>query len=388
MFNNLLNNCMYKVNNPSKNFIKTKKMSNIFPIVINKISGVRTIQLIKSNKLFNKELLLLGELHNIVIPCSECKKNCLEIFDIFEYVKSSLYPNKLNVYIEDTYKPNEINKFNNNDYELNISRLPYLHNIYKHLYDTYNPNENLILHAVDIRKTIILNNNYTNMFSILNNFIMLNIVYDVEYLSELINNDKIQINNEKDEFYLNTFYNDVKNLYANLTENNLIICNDILNNSDTLNIIFKITKQKNKFLESYSNENNFNDYVLFSNILEQQINNNFINNNCYDYLLKVKEYLKSINNIIDKNKYVYEFLINFHKIHDFEIINKIKDILCSYMDHYTIYRMFRKFDNDEQNNIIFFGGSVHSTNIFNILKNTNYFNVLINKNNDIDCYEL
>ena len=226
------------------------------------------------------------------------------------------------------------------------------------------------------------------MFSILNNFIMLNIVYDVEYLSELINNDKIQINNEKDEFYLNTFYNDVKNLYANLTENNLIICNDILNNSDTLNIIFKITKQKNKFLESYSNENNFNDYVLFSNILEQQINNNFINNNCYDYLLKVKEYLKSINNIIDKNKYVYEFLINFHKIHDFEIINKIKDILCSYMDHYTIYRMFRKFDNDEQNNIIFFGGSVHSTNIFNILKNTNYFNVLINKNNDIDCYEL
>ena len=51
MFNNLLNNCMYKVNNPSKNFIKTKKMSNIFPIVINKISGVRTIQLIKSNKL-------------------------------------------------------------------------------------------------------------------------------------------------------------------------------------------------------------------------------------------------------------------------------------------------------------------------------------------------
>jgi len=61
------------------------------------------------------------------------------------------------------------------------------------------------------------------------------------------------------------------------------------------------------------------------------------------------------------------------------------------MDKYTIFRILRKFNNKTQNNVIFYGGYVHTLNIKKILLNTNFFKVIVkpvNENIDNDCKKL
>jgi hypothetical protein len=192
-------------------------------------------------------------------------------------------------------------------------------------------------------------------------------------------------NNSKD------IQQDLMDIYKFLSDNNYQKnIKLILKGTDEVKDIFKINKQKHKFIESYENDENYNDIIDFAHKLEDQLRNNFNNSEIiYEYLMDIKEILKSIEHIDNSNKYVKLFLTEIINNKNLQRpLNLFNDCLAGYMDHYTIYRMLRKFDNLEQKNIIFYGGAFHSNNIYKILKNTEYFDVLIKrKTNDYDLHD-
>jgi hypothetical protein len=210
------------------------------------------------------------------------------------------------------------------------------------------------------------------------------------------NTHDININYNENNIYLKNIQKELKIFHKFLSDNeNKIIIKNILQGRDEIKDLLKITKQKNMFLKSYKNDENYQDVLDFNSKLEDQLENNFSNNQeVYDYLMYLNNFLESIDYVDNPNKYVKKFLneiIENKKLYYFDNINPhdhpltlFIDSLAVYMDHYTIYRMLRKFDGKEQENIIFYGGSFHSKNIYNILKNTNYFDILIKQKNNND----
>ena len=159
------------------------------------------------------------------------------------------------------------------------------------------------------------------------------------------------------------------------------IIKKILGGSEELYDVFKITKQKKNFLENYGND--VND---FSNKLDIQMKKNFSDaTKVFDYLMYIKDFLSTINHITNKKKYITSFMRridvdkNLYDSTPESIFDSFITILSSYMDHYAIYRMLRKFDNKQQKNIVFYGGSFHAGNIHKILTHTGYFKTIVKK---------
>jgi hypothetical protein len=376
-----------------KNFIKTNRMSKLFPQLIDTISGVASIYLLKGRNIFEKkEIMLLGEYHDIVEPCKRCEKNCIEIIDLLTYVMYSVHPRKLDFYIESSYNPNAIDKFKDVGSFPIQSRITKLHNAYKYLlHGKYPVTENLRMHAVDIRLSYadnegFYNDEYLSAYGNLYIFGFNDMTYSLSnaMTNMLKPNRKFKIDYDNNINFFKNYENSLRESYKFLSDDkNQSSIKKILKGDDNILDVFKISKQKDRFLENYGDD--IND---FAKELDKQMKNNFKNNDIvYDYLMYMKNELKSIDHIEDTKIYMKKFL---NKVNDdkrmFAIyrdashpFNLFMDTLSTYMDLYTIYRMLRKFDNKEQKNIIFYGGAFHSNNIYKILSKTGYFKLIVEK---------
>lgn len=383
-----------------KNSKKCSRMSELFPEVIDVVSGVDEIYLLQGNKIFeNKEILILGEYHNLYEPCSKCDKNCIETVDLVTYVMNSLHPNMLDFYLESPYDiDNKNNKFGFNVTFPVQSRITKLYNSYKYLLGIKYPMiENLHVHAVDIRFSSNTNKHeLIHIFTMLDAYVFDAMLYGLNNIyTNMIkpHNTKIQLYyNDNKKFFIE-FENHLRYVNNMLSDPDIqILVKNILNGDTNLMQLFKITKQKNKFVESYNNNKYIND---FYEKLEENIKNNFKNaNRSYEYLMHVKYVLNSINDIKSTEDYIIEFLkyvendkVFFNQTDNEHPLYDVCDILATYMDHYAIYRMLRKFEDDPQNNIIFYGGSAHTKNMYKLLINTGYFKVIVKKNNKYDSYQ-
>jgi superfamily II DNA or RNA helicase len=374
-----------------KKFIKTDKMSNLFPNLINIISGVQNIFLLKSKKLFNnKEILLLGEDHEFYKPCKTCGNNCLEVSDLITYVSNSIYPKIINFYVEHPYNPNDTTKKFYIGKSNDASRLSNFFDYYKHLLNNkHSTTENIHLHAVDIRPRGYNDYDIEYVF-----YILTYISYELlGYLSDRLFSNLIKPNNETELIYEKNI-NEFKTIKDGIKTTNKFL-KDIIENPELNDILkkilkgdslifdkFKLTKQKNKFIETYGDKSE-----EFVNLVEIGIFKIFqYDSECYDFLKFLYETLNKIDHITDTKEYMTKVINKLvKKKHSYELIKfdinlKLMNMLSTYMDYYTIFRMLRKFDDVEQDNVIFYGGSAHSNNIFDILKSTKYFEVLISKN--------
>jgi hypothetical protein len=393
----IINNQFEKIK--KKNIIKTDKISNLFPHAIDTISGIDTIYLLQGDKIFaDKEILLMGEYHTSFNPCKKCYNNCLEVIDIVNYIlhctnhKKRKHSNIIDFYIEKPYSPNEKNKFASGILFGRISRIEKLYDLYKHLLDEKYPNiEKLRMHAVDIRRPSNNNNNLLlEAFGILYvlSFMILGYDYNNIITNFLKPDKKLKIdytNNVKFfEYYKETiiYVHD----YLDKPDNQIYIKKILSGHDDILNI-FKIIKQREKAMK----DNDLNNVHInkFFNNLQKNILQWFINDDiAYKHLMDFKNIVKSIKHIDNTQDFITEFLNILSKDKTYIVNNPdithptiiILNTLCNYMDTYTIYRMLRKFDNKEQNIIVFYGGSLHSKNIYKTLINTGYFKLIVKQN--------
>lgn len=378
-----------------KNFIKTDKISNLFPKIIDTISGADKVFLLKGRGILRDvEILLLGEYHNLYDPCSRCDKNCLEVLDLVTYITYSLSPNMTDFYIENPYNIlSKKDKFAFNVSFPNESRINKLHDIYKHLLENKYPiTENLRMHAVDIRHTMSTTENPDNLiadFNELYNLTFSVLGYSLDRIMPYIKmkNEKVTIDyrnnkelfdiNKKEIEYIYDFLSDKYDSYDNIKK--------ILSGDDDIMSKFKILKQKTKLSDNYDNNDEINTFIKQ---LDKYFNKKFYNNTdeIFDYLMYFFKFLKSINHINDTQEYMEEYLHGLYSDKNlFDIkggphpSKKLFDVICVYMDMYTIYRMLRIFDGKQQKNIIFYGGSFHTIDIYEALLETEMFKVIVKR---------
>lgn len=377
----------------SKNFAKMNSMSEIFLNNINTISGANCVYLLKGNRMFEgKELLLLGEIHTILKPCGKCDRNCLEVIDVVSFVMYSLHPRKVDLYIETEYNPiaNKKNRMEtgigNADSE---SRIEQLYRAYRHLLNSKVPiTENLRLHAVDVRPRL-KSTDYGNL--IFDSFAMLaEFVYDwLGYVFHNIfynmlkpwDNTVLLFNANAEQF--EHYANNLKIITSHLEHRETFdMMEKILQGNNDIFDALKITKQKDKYIENGGDE-----YHEFNRALENNIHEMFIKHasKSITFLKYVRDVLIDVKNVKDTFTYM-EYIVNklikdkysYTKLYDDEIY-KLQEILATYLDMYAIYRMLRQFDGKTQNHVVFYGGSMHTTNLCKIFKSTGYFDVVIKK---------
>lgn len=382
-----------------KNIMKTDKMSDLFPKLIDTISGIQQLYLLKGKNVFNgKEILYLGERHTTNNPCTKCYNNCIEILDLVTYIMHCVHPNMVDFYIEKEYIPYTKTKMDmfalKNEDE--VTRIEKLYSSFVHLINSkYPATEKLRMHSVDIRwpykQSVYAGFDIKNVSEILRAFIMTFEVifeiigYKVSYIYHNLlkqsDGNKLKINYKKDTPFFDYYYGRLKEMHAFLNYQDIeTILKRILNCDSELLDTFKITKQKQRAVET--NDNNINDFV---EKLEEQIKKVYfksnINNN-WSFFVDLKNILDSIKYIDDKKDFINAFINKFYekKNHNIEqynnTIDDIMDCLCAYMDMYTMYRMMRKFNNTSQDTIIFYGGYYHASAMTQALHNTGYFNLI------------
>lgn len=394
-----------------KNISKVKHLSSLFPNLINIISGVSNVFLLKSTKLFdNKEILLLGENHSVVEPCKFCGNNCIEILDLLTYVSYALSPLTLNFYFEHWYKPyDQQEKFGVIlDFDKSASRLEKFYKYYKHLLDSkYPATENIKLHAVDVRSYDLTNKNkliytFANLTNI--SYIFFGYVAHDIFTDMLKPTDETSLIYDKNKTKFIELENKARHIYKFLNENiDSKEINDILSGNENIFDLLKLTKQKKKFIESNSklNDSNSNNLINeFVTQVDEHVKNYFINHkdDIHNFLKLIHNKLQSIDHIDNNKEYVRKLvnkLIKHKHSYEQQIFKEneyFMNLMSLYMDYYTIFRMLRKFDDKEQNNVIFYGGFYHSSNIYKILKSTNFFEIIISKNESYgglrDCQKL
>jgi len=381
----------------SKNIIKTDKLTNLFPKLIDTISGIRFAYLLqgKNDTQFkNKEIFLLGEDHIELLNCKNCNSNCIDIIDLISYVSYAIHPQKINVYLETAYRIYNKDKFIDSTDTTHTSRITKLYSQYQHLLNNkYHETENIKLHSVDIRSIKIDNYdnktdeeiNLYNLYYYIRDFIYDVLGYEVLIINDnhLIfkNNKELHVDYKNNKNICDKVVDTIKNFYEviKINENNNYL-NDIINGNKNIFDLFKITKQKNKFLENSADN-------IFNEKLEKEINLVFENNK------KAKKYIyfwfNKFENFIHKNNEIIinEFMnIFYYDEKALKYINKYYvyslNLFSHYMDCYSIYRMLRNFNGDKQNNIIFYGGYKHTRNHYNILHNTGYFSLVVRMIND------
>jgi superfamily II DNA or RNA helicase len=376
----------------NKNFKKTNKMSDLFPHVIDTISGVRNAYLLKSKNFFDgKEIFLLGENHTELKPCTYCRKNCLEVLDLITYTCNSMKPHKIDFYLENEYIPKLLQN-NFDDRNETPTRLVEFYNYYRHLINSKNPTtENVRLHVVDVR---IPPSKYED--DILEAFgVLMYISYEIfGYIADDIFYERLKPSNitllkfKKNKQLFEKLREEFEYVNNYLQKNpDLTIIKKILSGHDDIFDKLKLTKQRERFLENYNG--NVDSKNIAKSIHDQIFNN--IENVLPDSISFIKRFSRALNSIQNEpslEKYMISFVNLFVKEEHndqmiyFEESGMLMATLASYMDYYTIFRMLRKFDDNEQKNVIFYGGYQHSKNIFKILQNTGYFNTLMYKRDD------
>jgi superfamily II DNA or RNA helicase len=380
-----------------KNFIKTDRLSKLFPDMIDTISGANAIFMLRGTGIFSdQEILLLGEYHNVVQPCKKCKDNCIEIVDIVTYAMHALHPQKLDFYIESAYDSHADarDKFTKTSTFSSNSRITKLYNSYRHLLDSRYPvTENLRMHAVDIRLTqsdnLMLKTYYWLYVLAFNVFEYA--VPDILH-NMLKQSEKIKIKYDENKAFFTEFYNTLKWIYDFLSDKtHFHYVKKICDGDSDLMDLFKITKQKEKFIASHGDD--VKDFVV---TLESIMRTHFDrSNDVFNLIVGVKDFLASINHIDDVKTYCKLFVRWFvdNKYHaDAGSKKSFLDILSCYMDHYSIFRMLRKFDSQSQRNVMFYGGSFHANNVMQTLKSTGYFKLIMVKREMVsgqqDCYTI
>ena len=354
----------------SKNFKKVKNMSNLFPELIDKVSGARSFYLFRGkNEYKNKQILLLGEYHNVNNSCKTCDKNCLEIIDLITYVMYSVSPMKVDFYNETKYHGYQKDKFEGVDNEKTMSRIDDLHKLYYHLLNSKHINtENLRMHSGDVRgNSNNLRNNYDSayIFNVLNHIFFQILSYDFYYIFDKFyyeNTRKFRI--DVNDIFINCdlIYNILKELLVVFNSNSEEVKDIINGDSEKLLKLLKITKQSNStivdFEQSINNVYHKSSSKAYDNIIEPLIN-----------------ILSDIDYINDKQKYLDTFFTNLVKTRflDNKYYKNVLDILASYMDKYILYRMMRKFDGIDQDCVIVYAGDLHIQNIYKVLKQSSMF---------------
>jgi superfamily II DNA or RNA helicase len=375
----------------NKKIMHCDNIIEIFEKNINTISGSSSMFIVKgiNNTIFNdKNILLLGEHHDSNVECKKCNETCIEVSNIVAYLIYSLYPKYVDFYCEIAYYPGEKkqkNKFERESYTDSISRINILHNKYSHLLrSSKNKNftERLRLHASDTREIYIKNNNeisgailiYTTLWK------LWKFIVHFEYIMTDKNNNINYIHKKLEEY----------EKIINNPENKTIILEIITGANTELNNIFKITKQ----LENI--KNNVDEKFLIA--INDSIAKHYYNTTekILDIIFSITDIIKYYINKYADDKYkcvnkIYNKILNQKYMeNNFTEFHNLSNIFASYMDIYTIYRMLRKFNDENQNNIIFYGGDKHARNIYKIFIKTGYFTSVASKINEHydDCIKL
>jgi hypothetical protein len=132
---------------------------------------------------------------------------------------------------------------------------------------------------------------------------------------------------------------------------------------------------------------NYDEVDIFIKQLDKYFHNKFFNNSneMFNYLMYYYNFLKSLNHIDNNKEYMTQYIRGLYedkKLFDTDEnhpIQKIVHIISAYMDMYTIYRMLRIFDGKQQKNIIFYGGSFHTIDIYEALLETEMFKVIVKR---------
>jgi len=379
-----------------KNYVKKKHVSKVkyirelFPKMIDMISGVSTFVLLVGKKIFkNKNLLLLGELHERNINCNSCKNNCIEAEYIVPYLSHCLSPNKLDFYLEVDHVYIKNLYVGDND---TASRIGKIYEKYQYLtLKKTQHTENIRIHLADARTNERVSNIDENSIELEKDKFFYSFMFDFwDKILRMVHKNDMDDNDINFAHILLTDLGDIitEKYYENIKE--------ILSGKSTvLNNAMKITKQKNKMIESYKKINNFTEK------LDRIIDDVYFKNtsDVFNMMLEIK-------NMIDRAKNKYpdnrkRFVMKFFKIfretyHDDPSEKTLKNLFhnfslsfASYMDRYTIYRMFRKFDGKKQNNVLFYGGEGHTKSIATVLYKTGYFDIEVEKiSNYNDCIKL
>lgn len=386
-----------------KNFKKAEHISELFPKLIDTVSGARRIMLVKGRHEFKDiEMLLLGEHHAENKNCKRCEKNCLEITDVVSYIMYSIAPRKLDFYLETKYNPygkTDIEKFRDgkSSSEIIISRIDKFYETYIHLLRTkYQGTENLRLHSGDVRNIFVNdeeNKIYTSMgksFYIATTMTYMLLGHDLDIMMSKYINKYNEIRYSDNKEFFDAYIRELE-FFRQVMKEHRDIIRDVFTGQQNIMEFTKIEVQKQKLLKSWDNADVIKDYVKSIEKYHEKIFSD--GTEALEFYDNMTQLLDDIDHIKDKERYMNKFLhslFNDRKLSEFGV--KQNDIaggiLQIYMDLYILFRMLRKFDGKIQDNIVFFGGYFHTKNIADALLNTGMFKLIVKQNihNDSDCH--
>jgi hypothetical protein len=341
-----------------------KNIVDIIPGKYDMISGSAVGALLQGTGIMkNVNVLILGERHSRNIPCFEpCtdKYKCVETIEIPNVLVKHLPRRIIDLYVELEYYGKNKTK---NDFSYTKSRM----NDYGKL--NKKGNSRMRVHYVDIR-----NINIKNKVSILK------ISWGIDAMMHVAINDISEYDEEESLYFKNSILK-----FKEILDKKFKLIIDIFDSDKSIEYRTKIKRQRDRALLSNKKINHIIDKIdnYFRNANEKLIPG------AKKYIAWVRSLLKNVTNdqtlqeIKDKiiyNESRYTNMSDYET--DFEGFN------ANYMDRYTIYRMFRVFDNKEQRSIVFYGGAYHSTDIYNCLMSTGVFKIVFNRGiKDNDEYQ-
>ena len=364
-----------------KRMVRVDKIADLFPKVIDKISGTSAIYLIKGIKIFEGiNILLLGEHHDRNNGCKKCGENCVDMMNLMTYITYNLRPNILDAYLEIPYTPSDKTMFalvGTKGLVLNgdESRLGHIFNQFKYLLlHNTQTTINMRLHIVDVRRDISLTPNEHH-----NAQILLDMFTDLMLYRS---SDMSRMTQEQ----IDTVAENLRLIQGMLEDEKVLaaVRGLLTYTNDKLLQIVKINKQKEQLIKSYETIDSERIHKAIDRI-QQTVKESFsIGEKEYEYLLKVRKLFKH-NTYRDSNNYLYFFLKKMedrgydNRDDDSPLLNLV--VLHSvYMDAYAVYRMLRIFDDKKQANCMFYGGEAHTKNIRKLLLSTKYFKLIARRN--------
>jgi len=368
-----------------KHMKRVNEISELFPNVINTISGTSVLYLLKGKQIFDKiNILLLGELHNRYKECFICDRKCIEITNLLTYIMHNIRPNILDFYIEMPYTPSKKSTMHQlaisteKQYD-GISRIGEIFDTFKFLLVHHLPNTvNMRLHNVDVRMDILSDIETTPDHIALTFIYLFTDLMNYEYL------DTRQASTDE----ITMFSSQLDDLLDMLKRREVLdaVKGLLTFTSKTLQQQLKISKQKEKFMEDYEkdNKNIVNEIIKKIN---KFISDKFsIGEKTFEYLLKVRDVLEETTHH-DPRKRVRHFFRkmkhnNFNDRAEESNLWNIMLLTATYMDLYTFFRMLRKFDDKKQMNIVFYGGERHTKSILELFVNTGYFSLTARRSID------
>lgn len=375
-------------------------MSDLFPKKINVISGVQNIYLLKGKGMFNGiEVLILGEDHSRNQKCRSCNRNCIEIIDLISYITYYLHPNIIDLYLEAPYYPSKTLTLTSNSYsnsstedkfhmditKYDQTRISDIYAEYRHLLTRKEAHsENLRLHSVDIRKAAFTKINFQEGKLMYTFQVLYMFVYDIYYKISIIadenyKNGKVNINYDNNTQLYEWFATWLHHMKVILFDKSYKKYIDMILKCDNelTDAYFKINKQKHKFIEAYSDSGIIMIADNMTNFIKKMYDDRY--DEAWKDLEQIKKYMQYIDSDLNDEELINNFLNsifqNINTMYKRISFKSLADLIACYMDQYCVYRLLRKFDNNSQNNVVFYGGFYHAANILNILMSTNMFEI-------------